>query len=196
MPLQPTLAPGLALLPQPCKYTVQLLPTLGSPPALSTVQQDVQQHAQVNRNPARSTAQQNGQQHAHVSAQSTAQLGGLTQAGIQGCDTLQWQEAVTAGAHFRAIAAAAAGMPTQAPASTDPIQPNAASATAGYGPHRPFFAHVLANRRLTAVDHFQDTRHIELDLQGSGMHHQPGQWGLGAGSWQPMSLEDWASGGQ
>ncbi len=45
---------------------------------------------------------------------------------------------------------------------------------AGYGPGRPFLARVLKNERMTAPGHFQDTRHIELDLAGSGLRYEPG----------------------
>ncbi|KAG1663014.1 hypothetical protein FOA52_016029 [Chlamydomonas sp. UWO 241] len=44
-----------------------------------------------------------------------------------------------------------------------------------YGAWRPFPAHVLRNERLTAPGHFQDVRHIELSLAGSGMEaYEPG----------------------
>ena len=35
-------------------------------------------------------------------------------------------------------------------------------------------AGVLKNERITAEDHFQDTRHMELDLGNSGLAYQPG----------------------
>ncbi len=43
-----------------------------------------------------------------------------------------------------------------------------------YGLWRPYMASVLRNQRITAPDHFQDTRHIELDLGGSGIAYDPG----------------------
>ena len=46
--------------------------------------------------------------------------------------------------------------------------------SAGYGPWRPYLARLLKNERITAADHFQDTRHIELDLGDSGLAYQPG----------------------
>ncbi|GIL74048.1 hypothetical protein Vretifemale_4109, partial [Volvox reticuliferus] len=60
--------------------------------------------------------------------------------------------------------------------------PEAAAITVGdraalsykYGPWRPYLARVAVNRRVTAADHFQDTRHIELDLGESGLSYQPG----------------------
>lgn len=38
----------------------------------------------------------------------------------------------------------------------------------------PFHAPVLANQRLTARNSTKDVRHIELSLEGCGMHHEPG----------------------
>ena len=35
-------------------------------------------------------------------------------------------------------------------------------------------AQVLKNERVTAGDHFQDTRHIELSLGDSGLTYEPG----------------------
>ena len=35
-------------------------------------------------------------------------------------------------------------------------------------------AQLLKNERVTARDHFQDTRHIELSLGDSGLTYQPG----------------------
>lgn len=43
-----------------------------------------------------------------------------------------------------------------------------------YGPSCPYFARMLHNRRITASSHFQDTRHIELDLGDSGLQYEPG----------------------
>ncbi|GIL99953.1 hypothetical protein Vretimale_4988, partial [Volvox reticuliferus] len=82
-------------------------------------------------------------------------------------------EAVAAAADFRRLAMYVSGVePT----------PEAAAITVGdraalsykYGPWRPYLARVAVNRRVTAADHFQDTRHIELDLGESGLSYQPG----------------------
>ena len=45
---------------------------------------------------------------------------------------------------------------------------------AGIGPWRPYMAPVLKNERVTAEDHFQDTRHIELGLGDSQLAYEPG----------------------
>jgi sulfite reductase alpha subunit-like flavoprotein len=45
---------------------------------------------------------------------------------------------------------------------------------AGYGPGRPYLARLVANRRVTAEGHFQDTRHLEFDLGDSGLSYEPG----------------------
>ena len=50
----------------------------------------------------------------------------------------------------------------------------AAAAGAAYGLWHPFMAQLTCNRRITSQDHFQDTRHMEFSLQGSGLSYQPG----------------------
>eukprot|EP00967_Tisochrysis_lutea_P070638 scaffold93295_cov30-Tisochrysis_lutea.AAC.1 len=45
--------------------------------------------------------------------------------------------------------------------------------TIAYGPWCPYFARMLRNQRITASFHFQDTRHIELDLGDSGLTYEP-----------------------
>eukprot|EP00127_Corallochytrium_limacisporum_P000616 Clim_evm15s22 gene=Clim_evmTU15s22 len=42
------------------------------------------------------------------------------------------------------------------------------------GPNNAFMARVVANDRVTAEDHFQETRHIVLDIKNSGMRFEPG----------------------
>lgn len=39
---------------------------------------------------------------------------------------------------------------------------------------RPFEAELLANQRITIGDAVRDVRHIELSLEGSGLHYEPG----------------------
>ncbi|WP_440222218.1 assimilatory sulfite reductase (NADPH) flavoprotein subunit [Dokdonella sp. MW10] len=39
---------------------------------------------------------------------------------------------------------------------------------------QPFAAAVLANQRITARDGTRDIRHLELSLEGSGLHYEPG----------------------
>ena len=46
--------------------------------------------------------------------------------------------------------------------------------TAGFGPANPCMARLLTNTRITAADHFQDTRHIEFDLGQDGPSYDPG----------------------
>lgn len=105
----------------------------------------------------------------------------------------QWVEAVRAAAAFQRVAAAAAGSPwegagggqggqQQGEGASMPSQPGTQSQSAeaaqafpgGYGPWRPYMARVAANTRITAESHFQDTRHIELDLGHSGLTFEPG----------------------
>ncbi|KAG2485235.1 hypothetical protein HYH03_016021 [Edaphochlamys debaryana] len=113
------------------------------------------------------------------SAGSAAGGGGLAEA-------LRLSEAAIAAADFRRVAQTAAG----ADVDPDPSAPPAAAVgTSGrdpaghaengavrhqYGPWRPYLARLVANERLTAPDHFQDTRHLDLDLGESGLLYEPG----------------------
>lgn len=49
-----------------------------------------------------------------------------------------------------------------------------ASVSNAYTRKNPFFAPVLANQRLTAGASSKDVRHIELSLEGSNIHYEPG----------------------
>lgn len=73
-------------------------------------------------------------------------------------------EELAAGFTFLQIESAAAGVHASQP------EPHHAA----YGPGRPFMATVLVNERITSSEHTQDTRHIELDLGGSGISYEPG----------------------
>ncbi|CAL5225422.1 g8237 [Coccomyxa viridis] len=73
------------------------------------------------------------------------------------------EHAVAAARAFNQVEAAASGFSGR---SDDSAQ--------GFGPWQPYMAPVLKNERVTAEDHFQDTRHIELSLEDSGMTHEPG----------------------
>ncbi|GMH41133.1 hypothetical protein BSKO_09043 [Bryopsis sp. KO-2023] len=42
------------------------------------------------------------------------------------------------------------------------------------GRWKPHMAKVLKNERITTAEHFQDVRHIELDIHGSGLNYRPG----------------------
>ena len=73
--------------------------------------------------------------------------------------------------------AASARMPRLTVAPCEPT-PGAgqrpASASEPIGPRNPFLARLLVNRRITAAGHFQDVRHLEIDLGGSGLEFAPG----------------------
>lgn len=43
-----------------------------------------------------------------------------------------------------------------------------------YDKHNPFAAEVLVNQKITAGASSKDVRHIELSLEGSGLHYEPG----------------------
>ena len=51
---------------------------------------------------------------------------------------------------------------------------NDPAAAAKYGLWRPYMAPLTCNTRLTSPQHFQDTRHMEFDLAGSGIQYAPG----------------------
>lgn len=38
----------------------------------------------------------------------------------------------------------------------------------------PFYARVIKNERITSKDHFQDTRHIALNVENLGIEYAPG----------------------
>jgi hypothetical protein len=149
--LQPVLDEAALLQLGPPKYKLTQLPGGPQQPAnIARLQQQQQQQAAAG-NPA--AAAQLREQH-------------LIEA------------AVAAAAAFRAVAAEASGM-TGAAAAAAAAANGAASAEQQqqqqqYGPWQPFMAPLLVNQRVTSADHFQDTRHIEFDLQGSGFDYQPG----------------------
>lgn len=43
-----------------------------------------------------------------------------------------------------------------------------------YNKQNPLTASILANQKITGRDSTKDVRHIEIDLDGSGLHYQPG----------------------
>lgn len=47
-------------------------------------------------------------------------------------------------------------------------------AAPAHGRDQPFAAPLLANQRITARDTDKDVRHVELSLEGSGLHYEPG----------------------
>jgi len=91
-------------------------------------------------------------------------------------DEQQHMSSAEAGAAFRALQHAAEGLEDD-PAASFSAAAHGASAGSGYGAWRPFPAPLRANERVTAASHFQDTRHLEFDLRGSGM-----EW------WEPGDL--------
>jgi sulfite reductase alpha subunit-like flavoprotein len=87
-----------------------------------------------------------------------------------------YEEAVAAAAAVDALDAAASGV---GPSPHAPGHPAGTAEAAVNGQTRytaaaPLFTVVAGNRRVTAPDHFQDVRMIELDLSGSGMTYEPG----------------------
>lgn len=64
--------------------------------------------------------------------------------------------------------------------TTESVSPSASPASAGatiataYTRKNPFQAEVLVNQRLTTRNSTKDVRHIELSIEGSGIHYEPG----------------------
>jgi sulfite reductase (NADPH) flavoprotein alpha-component len=77
----------------------------------------------------------------------------------------QWIESVTA-----VIGPEAAAPQLVAPAAA----PRLAAPTAVHTRKNPLHAVVLANQRLTARGSSKDVRHVELSLEGSAVHYEPG----------------------
>ncbi len=77
----------------------------------------------------------------------------------------------------------------QAPLATvTPLRPLAA-ATSAYTRDNPFPAELLANQRITGRGSDRDIRHIELSLEGSDLHYEPGD-ALGIWPLNPPALVD------
>jgi hypothetical protein len=143
--LQPVLDEAALLQLGPAKYKVTQLPNGPQQPANIARQQQQQQLLQAAAGNS-AAAEQLREQHLI-------------------------EQAVAAAAAFRAVAAAAAGMATAAAAANGAAQ---GQQQQQYGPWQPFMAPLLINQRVTSAEHFQDTRHIEFNLQGSGFDYQPG----------------------
>lgn len=60
------------------------------------------------------------------------------------------------------------------PSSRDVSPRTSASIATAYTRKNPFAARVLVNQRLTARNSTKDVRHIELSIEGSGIHYEPG----------------------
>jgi len=88
-----------------------------------------------------------------------------------------------------ALASAKEALKPQAPLATvTPLRPLAATAGA-YTRDRPFPAELLVNQRITGRDSAKDIRHIELSLEGSGLHYEAGD-ALGIWPVNPPALVD------
>lgn len=82
----------------------------------------------------------------------------------------QWIDAVVEQLVQSNPAAHATSAPREAGLADRPI----ASVSNAYTRKNPFHAPVLANQRLTARHSTKDVRHIELSLEGSNIHYEPG----------------------
>lgn len=77
--------------------------------------------------------------------------------------------------------------PTAPLATVVPLRPHAVPQA--HGRERPFAAELLANQRITGRGSARDIRHIELSLEGSGLHYEPGD-ALGVWPRNPPALVD------
>ena len=71
------------------------------------------------------------------------------------------------------------------PARATPL--HAVPSRSAYSREQPFAATVLANQRIVGRDSGRDVRHVELSLEGSGLHYQPGD-ALGVWPRNPPAL--------
>ena len=72
-------------------------------------------------------------------------------------------------------------------ATVVPLRPHAVPQA--HGRERPFAAELLANQRITGRGSARDIRHLELSLEGSGLHYEPGD-ALGVWPRNPPALVD------
>ena len=63
---------------------------------------------------------------------------------------------------------------TQTSTQRPPVERSRAAVATAYTRKNPFNAPVLTNQRLTARSAEKDVRHVELSLEGSGIHYEPG----------------------
>ncbi|WEN16855.1 assimilatory sulfite reductase (NADPH) flavoprotein subunit [Rhodanobacter sp. AS-Z3] len=79
--------------------------------------------------------------------------------------------------------------PVATPARVTPL--HVVPPASAYSREQPFSATVLANQRIVSRDSARDIRHLELSLEGSGLHYQPGD-ALGVWPRNPSALvEQW-----
>lgn len=74
-------------------------------------------------------------------------------------------------------------------ATVTPLRPSIAAIAATHGREHPFQAELLANQRITAHASGKDVRHLEVSLEGSGLHYEPGD-ALGILARNPEPLVD------
>lgn len=73
-------------------------------------------------------------------------------------------------------------------ATVTPLRPFVVTASA-FTREAPFAAELLANQRITGRGSDKDIRHLELSLEGSGLHYEPGD-ALGVWPQNPPALVD------
>ena len=90
----------------------------------------------------------------------------------------------------RALDAAKKELKSQPRGSVVPLRPTLAQpAHAAWSREHPYAAEVLANQRITARNGTRDIRHLEINLEDSGLHYEPGD-ALGVWARNPAPLVD------
>lgn len=80
----------------------------------------------------------------------------------------------TAAAEWIEAVATKVAADTDLAVSAIPVERHAAPVAQAYTRKNPFHAEILANQRLTARGSSKDVRHLELSLDGSSIHYEPG----------------------
>ena len=90
----------------------------------------------------------------------------------------------------RALDAAKKELKSLPRGSVVPLRPTLAQpAQAAWSREHPFAAEVLVNQRITTRSSERDIRHLEINLEGSGLHYEPGD-ALGMWPRNPAPLVD------
>lgn len=74
-------------------------------------------------------------------------------------------------------------------ATVTPLRPQPATPSSAHTREQPLAAPLLANQRITLAEAGKDIRHIELSLEDSGLHYEPGD-ALGIWPRNPTALVD------
>ncbi|KAK9823590.1 hypothetical protein WJX72_004073 [[Myrmecia] bisecta] len=102
---------------------------------------------------------------------ATTSNGGDCESAATAAPANELEEAVAAARAFHSLDPAGTGVDSLANTIGSGL---ASGGGTRYGPWRPYMAAVAGNTRITTASHFQDVRHVELDLGDSGLVYEPG----------------------